>query len=192
MLNGNVFELRTRGHHTDASACFVLLGAHNWPTPVKMDFNERWKMLPSCRSGSVVRQAHFWHTPLKTDSKFCLRTGKFSSVVSQALDFSDGAFTNRLNPEWAETLMGWPVGWTSTDPLQSNFPGFPMPQGVAQHDYEPPRVVHKDVFGKQRAKRIAMVGNGVVRHQAALAYRRILRTCLPDHLDPVAAPAALL
>jgi hypothetical protein len=28
-----------------------------------------------------------------------------------------GGFYGRLNPAWTEWLMGWPIGWTASEPL---------------------------------------------------------------------------
>ncbi|MDE1161915.1 MAG: hypothetical protein PW792_08205 [Acidobacteriaceae bacterium] len=122
----------------------------------------------------MTREVRNWSTPLKTDSKFCLTTGKFTNIVSEVQGHSDGSSTNRLNPAWAETLMGWPIGWTNASvPVTCAFPGFPKGQGDEQHDYEPSRTIHKD-HCTNRAKRIAMIGNGVVPQEAALAFTHLL------------------
>lgn len=125
-----------------------------------------------------------WGTPNASDSKGIGPKGSASQVHSnergylaaQVEEHEDtGKNLHRLNPAWAETLMGWPVGWS--DPAtecKGAFKGFPKPQGDAQHDYEPPRTVHKDNCPIRR-KRIAMIGNGVVSQQVAHAFGRILR-----------------
>ncbi len=161
----------------------------NWSTPVKMDHNEPWKLNPKAHSTSVIKEIHLWSTPLRTDSKFCLSTGKFTNIVADVQSHSDGSYTNRLNPAWAETLMGWPAGWTSTaSDTKLSFSGFPKGQGDSQHDHEPPRTIHKDDC-TDRAKRIAMVGNGVVPQQVTLAYRHLLGVAAakPQVLEEAAA-----
>lgn len=31
-----------------------------------------------------------------------------------------GGFYGRLNPAWTEWLMGWPIGWTASEPLATD------------------------------------------------------------------------
>ena len=37
-------------------------------------------------------------------------------LITQVAE-SEGKQNGRLNPEWVEWLMGWPVGWTDLKPL---------------------------------------------------------------------------
>lgn len=76
-----------------------------------------------------------------------------------------------INPEWLESLMLWPVGWTSLEPLE-DLGGWP--QNVwADGESEPdvPRV-KGGVAG--RTMRIRAVGNGQVPRCAAAAFLRLL------------------
>ena len=71
----------------------------------------------------------------------------------------------QLNPEWVESLMGFPVGWTDLDAESvAGHPGWPMPQGNLQYVWEPPRTVRTGV--PHRADRIRALGNAVVPQQA--------------------------
>jgi len=59
--------------------------------------------------------------------------------------------TGALNPDWVEWLMGWPIGWTSLEPLKSD--------EILNPSIEPdiPRVTKKT---KDRAARLKAIGNG--------------------------------
>ncbi|MFC6644152.1 hypothetical protein ACFQBQ_00805 [Granulicella cerasi] len=143
----------------------------NWTTPQKHDSCESTRVTTAYNT--VTREVRNWSTPIKTDSKFCLTTGKFTNIVSQVQELSNGSPSNRLNPAWCELLMGWPIGWSSTSACARTFPGFPKGQGDEQHDYEAPRTIHKDQC-INRPKRIAMIGNGVVPQQVALAFTALM------------------
>ena len=149
MRDGNVYELKKQALRTNASASFASPG-----------------------DGTQKN----WATPIRNDSKHCLSTGGFASTTSNVQALSDGSSTNRLNPAWAETLMGWPAGWSSAETSATlQFSGFPKGQGSEQHPYEASRTIHKDSC-PGRAKRIAMIGNGVVPQQVTLAYKRLLKS----------------
>lgn len=86
----------------------------------------------------------------------------------------------QLNPDWEEWLMGWPVGWTSKDPLSAEM--YLMWRGNADAgwwegdpaDYEwlpcgiVPRVA-TDI--KNRVARVKAIGNGQVPQAVVLAWR---------------------
>ena len=78
-----------------------------------------------------------------------------------------------LHPSWVECLQGWPIGWTSLEPLPELFwPALDGHQvagpGQPQHPWEPPRVASGI---KNRAKRLRCIGNGQHPFAAALAWR---------------------
>jgi DNA (cytosine-5)-methyltransferase 1 len=70
-----------------------------------------------------------------------------------------------LNPDWVEWLMGWPIGWSSLDALESD--------EILSWDSDPsddggiPRVTKK---ATNRAKRLKAIGNGQVPKTAATAW----------------------
>ena len=70
-----------------------------------------------------------------------------------------------LNPGWIEWLMGWPIGWTSLEPLTD-----PINLGPETWDVEPdiPRVTTGQ---ENRVARIKAIGNGQVPPCAATAWR---------------------
>ncbi len=61
-----------------------------------------------------------WRTPHASDGGQVERTTpgggirKLEDKVSQSI----GRNTGQLNPDWVEWLMGWPVGWSSLDPIK--------------------------------------------------------------------------
>lgn len=83
----------------------------------------------------------------------------------------------QLNPEWVEWLMGWPIGWTSLEPLprenlmdwlEKTKAGTWWLQDPAEVPYKPagkkrgriiPRIVKET---KKRIQRIECLGNGQV------------------------------
>jgi hypothetical protein len=71
----------------------------------------------------------------------------------------------QLNPDWVEWLMGWPIGWSSLDPLEKlEFPSWktdPADSG------EVPRV---GVKIPNRSKRLKAIGNGQVPQVATIAF----------------------
>jgi hypothetical protein len=78
---------------------------------------------------------------------------------------------DQLNPDWEEILMGWPGGWTSSEPCAGVWPGWPAPRPADpahdwQYDYEPPRVCQR---GKDWARRVAAIGDGIVPQALLLA-----------------------
>lgn len=100
---------------------------------------------------------------------------------------------DELNPEWVEWLMGWPLGWTSFDPLPENsmavwFGSMQGPVGRARWwDTDPSivsdmrRTCHKDL--PQRESRIAALGNGQVSAVMAAAWIHLIELDNPPEED---------
>ena len=140
-----------------------------WSTPLASDTGRANKFAQGGTPLSVqVRQ---WPTPTATDYKGSTGPGLRRGSTPEAVGVETGAF-GPLNPDWVEALMGWPVGWTDTDcddPLE--IPGSVMGRGLAQHQWEPPRMV-KAREVKSRTARIKACGNGVVEGLGAIAKAR--------------------
>lgn len=96
-----------------------------------------------------------------------------SNDLDDAVAFRSGS-TGRLSPDWSEWLMGWPIGWTSLDPL---------PEGTMEAweasvkagtywDVDPadtgevPRLTE---IKRHRISRLKAIGNGQVPAQLVLA-----------------------
>ncbi|MCB1717821.1 MAG: hypothetical protein KDK05_22065, partial [Candidatus Competibacteraceae bacterium] len=76
-----------------------------------------------------------------------------------------------LNPDWVEWLIGWPVGWTSLEPLPQSAVDDWLSETVNrewwQHEHDLPRVA-KGV--PNRTHRLKAIGNGQVSVVAAMAW----------------------
>lgn len=76
--------------------------------------------------------------------------------------------SGRLNPDWVEWLMGWPIGWTSLEPMQAKpFPWVDSWQEDPADSGKVPRAAHKI---PQRVNRLKAIGNGQVPQVVALAW----------------------
>ena len=120
------------------------------------------------RLDAVVEHLHKtnWPTPTVGEEKFRL---KGNSQASQCLEAKarKGELDNRvgkLNPDWAEQLMGLPLGWTSLTGTNTDWT-----YGWHDGSWEEgiPRVVESI---EDRVDRIRLLGNGVVPATAAKAW----------------------
>lgn len=158
----------------------TLLGAvrgQPWASPMASDANMGAGTSNSPGQTGLTNEIKAWATPIQRDYKsgkesadLLTRPGHKPPLSTQIENGEKGM----LNPDWEETLMGWPVGWTNwTEPCAGLWPGFPMGQGPQQFDYEPPRTMPKGAV-VNRTKRIEMIGNGVVWMCAAEAFYHLL------------------
>lgn len=148
---------------------------NNWPSPRVEDGQCAGAHRGEPDSvNSAVKQ---WGTPRDSDHRDCGDPGSKShdhDFQREKLCAQVKIIGQQLNPDWEELLMGWPIGWTDpAKPCAGIFPGFPMPQGPEQFDYEPPRTIPKGTM-PGRTKRVEMCGNGVVPGQAEEAYYALL------------------
>jgi len=56
-----------------------------------------------------------WGTPKVQDSRHALRDRGKGNLGEQVSGLHNGG---KLNPTWVEWLMGWPLGWTDSKPLE--------------------------------------------------------------------------
>lgn len=106
-------------HHLNA---FVKM----WPTPQFRDFrtgeSKRWDNPDRSRNlnDCIVK----YPTPCTSDYKGIGPLGSKSHNHNLDRKHLDATIqdkeqqTGQLNPRWVEWLMGWPIGWTSLEPLQ--------------------------------------------------------------------------
>lgn len=108
MQNGECWELTTPGHLTEGT------GSGLWQTPVADDAVDRMKgKINSRGEPKLSAQVKMWPTPTCNDAK---NNGPPSQADRNTppLNLIVGG---ALNPDWAEWLMGWPIGWTDLKPL---------------------------------------------------------------------------
>jgi len=141
-----------------------------WPTPSVCGNNNRKGLSPNSGDG-LSTSVKLWLTP-KTPTgggkpERSTPGGGLRKIEDQVAQVSPG----QLNPDWVECLMGFPLGWTDPDcDVPALPPGWPMPMGAAQRDWEPPRTV-KGM--PHRSKRLKALGNAVVPQQAYPLFRAI-------------------
>lgn len=89
-----------------------------WSTPQARDFRKgkasRWKN--PARTKNLNDQVATFPTPCARDWKS--GTGA-KERPGHALPLSS-AIGGQLNPDWVEWLMGWPIGWTACEPLETD------------------------------------------------------------------------
>lgn len=73
----------------------------------------------------------------------------------------------QLNADWVEWLMGWPIGWTSLEPLSAEAIEDWLTPGWWDEEPLIPRVIQKQV---ERKHRLMALGNGQVPLCAAVAF----------------------
>lgn len=123
MRSGTCSQLPPREPPTSGNGCSSLLEKGMWPTPKAWD---GLMGLPRTRGRPIEKVTHlttavrYWPTPTAHDSHHggpgATSEGERHSpnlpwVVSQG----NGG---KLNPDWDEWLMGFPIGWTGLDPLE--------------------------------------------------------------------------
>ena len=76
--------------------------------------------LPTLEHHTVENACGFWPTPTATQFKGW-SPGHNRANTDDRLDYKvereGGMGGGTLNPTWVEWLMGWPLGWTSTEPM---------------------------------------------------------------------------
>ena len=107
MRSGELWELTTPALPTDGSACGY------WPTPTVHGNNNAPK--PGTKRGTGLAAAvKIWPTPVVSAAN-TIKT-KRDRPQGMRLDETVGG---HLNPEWVEWLMGWPIGHTGLEPLET-------------------------------------------------------------------------
>ena len=94
---GGCWELGTSVPYTDDPECGWL------PTPTKNEMRTR------CRSTLIARRERC-KAKHKNGNGFGLTLGNY--LTMQGCD-------GEMSPMWIEQLMGWPIGWTGSEPLET-------------------------------------------------------------------------
>jgi hypothetical protein len=184
IVRGCLYPQPTWERRMVGSAGGASLG-ENWKSPNTRDEAERSQQNSSDEHAAVSHQVKHWQTPTDGDHKNDGRAWVTSTkrqggaTLTVQIDQNENARAQgeSLNPDWEETLMGWPIGWTDPTKPCGTFPGFPMGQGYDQFEYEPPRTLPRTQMSGRTA-RIKMIGNGIVPQCATAAYVRLLAELL--------------
>lgn len=97
--------------------------AQTWPTPKASDWNKRGNVSAHPRNGLTGAVMNF-PTPTASDAtkwsnqSLAERQAKGQQVRLNTAVSPQGGNGGRLNPDWVEWLMGWPIGWTDLKPLE--------------------------------------------------------------------------
>lgn len=161
-----------------------------WPTPTA---TERSGTNPNTGRGAglwkVVKDIS-WPTPNAHEPRLGYqdrskgKKGTQKSLTTIVVDDNGGPVKGtRLNPDWVEWLMGWPIGWTSLDFINLdmkrwwNYSMITEPAKYWEDDpadipvgekYHTPRLTSKKEY---RADRLRCCGNGQVPQQVILAMK---------------------
>jgi hypothetical protein len=133
-----------------------------WPTPsICGNYNQKGSSKTS--GDGLATKIKKWPTPNARD---CTRDispkkDRLSDIVNSNKQ------TERLNPNWVELLMGWPIGWSALEPIK-NYKKLLM-NWDNNWEKNIPRVTHKT---KNRANRLKVLGNGWV-PQCIIAILRV-------------------
>lgn len=115
--NGHVFQHLTLERPISVTESGLL------PTPKASDWNKRGKVSPHPRNGLAGAVMNF-PTPMASDAnKWSNQTLEDRKAKGQQVRLNtavapEGGSGGRLNPDWVEWLMGWPIGWTDLKPLE--------------------------------------------------------------------------
>lgn len=96
--------------------CMAATG--NWPTPRANDALKRGQVSADPRNGLPGKVLHC-PTPSATDYKGSSKAGqRRGQLTDPAMSVIPPG--GQLNPTWVEWLMGWPLGWTELEPLETD------------------------------------------------------------------------
>ena len=150
------------------SGCRLRNQVKFWPTPTVACATGGQTSRSGSRRGEMLLSGlvKMFPTPKSRDSKGQSQRGIHaqSDALPNMDDGTGHVVGGSLNPDWVELLMGWPMAWTSLDPLPDREWTAAWPD-----DWEDgvPRVA-KDA--PNRANRLKCIGNGQVPAAMALAW----------------------
>ena len=187
-------------------------GGGAWPTPTantrpnegnvrllrkqvlegKLSEEEATQMLNNKSPFSAQGTVKAWPTPNAHEPRLGYqdrskgKKGTQKSLTTIVVDDNGGPVKGtRLNPDWVEWLMGWPIGWTSLDFINLdmkrwwNYSMITQPAKYWEEDpadipvgekYHTPRLTSKKEY---RADRLRCCGNGQVPQQVILALKML-------------------
>lgn len=123
MRNGECWERPTLAHRTNGSA------SGSWPTPtVCGNYNRKGASATSGDGLATAVNQRTWPTATATSYKGWSRNHNRAhtddrldyTVEREAYQLGQQTPPMRLNPDWVEWLMGWPIGHTDLKPLATD------------------------------------------------------------------------
>jgi hypothetical protein len=117
--NNNSAAVLHRGHGTN------LIGAvKKWPTPCARDYRSPNSKPFSDRGGGkkgeqLVNAVRFYPTPTAGSKKSAGTMQEWGGSKNWVREADPDLARGLLNPTWVEWLMGWPIGWTALEPLET-------------------------------------------------------------------------
>ena len=144
---------------TSGSGCLL------WPTPTTDAMNSRNKQYT--QGGTSLATAVKLPTPTARDYKDCGANTNYEKARQKKR--LPGFVEGRLSPEWVESLMGLPVGWTKLQNDRCDSRGWKEEASWLDGSWEKdiPRVAESQ---EHCTDRLILLGNGVVPSTAAKAW----------------------
>ena len=132
-----------------------------WSTPAANDGKNG--TLPASQIGrdtlvGDVMKASMWPTP-RANKPEGYSSAVYRPTLAQMATGEEKPIHGQLNPDWVDTLMGFPAGWSEPDCDEPQEIPFPAPMGCEQYEWEPPLVATNC---PNRANRLKADGNAVV------------------------------
>jgi hypothetical protein len=92
---------------------------NDWPTPRANDAEKRGKIDHNNPRNGLPAAVLKFPTPVAKDAKASLSPADYrrKSPHLEIVAGEGSLDAGRLNPNWVEWLMGWPIGWTDLKPL---------------------------------------------------------------------------
>lgn len=116
-------KTRASGSVIQIRLCDQVRHPQLWPTPTVCGNNNR-KGLTKTSGDGLATAVLTYPTPKCQDARAALfdrRKGNLGEVIHGRYlnggNTTPQTQTARLNPDWVEWLMGWPIGWTDLKPL---------------------------------------------------------------------------
>lgn len=161
MQGGEFWGLMMPGHPTEEKESGSLDG---WPTPT-VNGNYNRKGASKTSGDGLATVVSKWPTPTAPSKNGVGRMDEWGGSNARKSIRGYKESKSKLNPDWVEWLMGWPIGWTSLEPLQgATIPTWSHDPGETG---EVPRAAHKI---KSRVARLKAIGNGQVPQVVNLAW----------------------
>ena len=93
-------------------------GSGYWPTPTVHGNNNRHGITKKAGDG-LATAVKMWPTPCAVQGNSTGTMGEWGGSQNWVRTENPDLARGQLNPTWVEWLMGWPIGWTAYEPLET-------------------------------------------------------------------------